>query len=127
MVERLLAKEKVAGSIPVSRFFFCKIIGPFYDLAGMTFCEEDLYFCKREVQAPLKPLQLQGFVSLSRPPKVGLGRFSGAKVHRTFSYIRFNLKSPSVGSTGKRSTGPFSESVSPRLVLLLSKIVLMIF
>ena len=41
---------------PSRALLFCKNIGPFYDLSGMTFCEEDLYFCKREVQAPLKPL-----------------------------------------------------------------------
>ena len=29
MVERLLAKEKVAGSIPVSRFFLCPKTGTF--------------------------------------------------------------------------------------------------
>ena len=29
MVERLLAKEKVAGSIPVSRLFFCPKTGTF--------------------------------------------------------------------------------------------------
>ena len=28
------------------------------------------------------------------------------------------LKSPSVGSTGERSTGPFSYAVSPRLALI---------
>ena len=39
VVERLLAKEKVAGSIPVSRLFFCKNIGPGCNLYRMSFCE----------------------------------------------------------------------------------------
>ena len=46
----------------------------------------------------------------------------GASTSQTSYEIRGSdlrlLKSPSVGSTGKRSTGPFSYAVSPRLALL---------
>ena len=47
----------------------------------------------------------------------------GASTSQTSYEIRGSdlrlLKSPSVGSTGKRSTGPFSYAVSPRLALIL--------
>ena len=46
----------------------------------------------------------------------------GASTSQTSYEIRGSdlrlLKSPSVGSTGKRSTGPFSYAVSPRLALI---------
>ena len=46
----------------------------------------------------------------------------GASTSQTSYEIRGSdlrlLKSPSVGSTGKRSTGPFSHAVSPRLALI---------
>ena len=46
----------------------------------------------------------------------------GASTSQTSYEIRGSdlrlLKSPSVGSTGKRSTGPFSYTVSPRLALI---------
>ena len=46
----------------------------------------------------------------------------GASTSQTSYEIRGSdlrlLKSPSVGSTGKRSSGPFSYTVSPRLALL---------
>ena len=104
----------ISASPPSRALFFCYKSGScLHNNYESFFVQRTNFFEQREVQAPLKPLQLQGFVSLSRPPKVGLGRFSGEKVHWTFSYIRFNLKSPSVGSAGKRSTGPFSISTSP--------------
>ena len=66
-VEHLLAKEGVAGSIPVSRSQEkIRDIGRY------------LLFFSRS-RGDLEP------GVRSHPPKVGFGRFDGKKVHRTFS------------------------------------------
>ena len=93
MVERLLAKEKVAGSIPVSRFYFAQKVVRYLVYRKMYIVQRATFLCKERCGAPLESMQSKGS---------GLPR----------------LKSGSVGSAEKRSTGPFFVSASPRLVSL---------
>ena len=53
---------------------------------NMVHCVTDHVFVQREVRSTSRTHAKQGFGS--PPPKVGLGRFGGKKVHRTFFCVR---------------------------------------
>ena len=53
---------------------------------NMVHCVTDHFFVQREVRSTSRTHAKQGFGS--PPPEVGLGRFSGKKVHRTFFCVR---------------------------------------
>ena len=66
--------------------FFCKNIGPVCNLHCMSFCGQDLCFCKERCKHLSNLLFHKRFGS--QAPKVAFGRFDGKKVHRTFFLYR---------------------------------------
>ena len=71
---------------PSRAYFFCKNIGPVCNLHCMSFCGQDLCFCKERCKHLSNLLWDKRFGS--QAPKVAFGRFDGKKVHRTFFLCR---------------------------------------
>ena len=71
---------------PSRAYFFCKNIGPVCNLHCMSFCGQDLCFCKERCKHLSNLLFHKRFGS--QAPKVAFGRFDGKKVHRTFFLYR---------------------------------------
>ena len=71
---------------PSRAYFFCKNIGPVCNLHCMSFCEQDLCFCKERCKHLSNLLWNKRFGSQAL--KVAFGRFDGKKVHRTFFLYR---------------------------------------
>ena len=71
---------------PSRAYFFCKNIGPVCNLHCMSFCGQDLCFCKERCKHLSNLLWNKRFGS--QAPKVAFGRFDGKKVQRTFFLCR---------------------------------------
>ena len=82
---------------PSRAYFFCKNIGPVCNLYCMSFCEQDLCFCKERCKHLSNLLWNKRFGS--QAPKVAFGRFDGKKVHRTFLSYAWQRKKPTGHAT----------------------------
>ena len=65
---------------------FCPKVVRYLVYRKVVYCVTDHIFVQREVRSTSRTHAKQGFGS--PPPEVGLGRFSGKKVHRTFFCVR---------------------------------------
>ncbi len=71
---------------PRLALLFCPKVVRYLVYTNMVHCVTDHFFVQREVRSTSRTHAKQGFGS--PPPEVGLGRFSGKKVHRTFFCVR---------------------------------------
>ena len=65
---------------------FCPKVVRYLVYRKVVHCVTDRFFVQREVRSTSRTHAEQGFGS--PPPEVGLGRFGGKKVHRTFFCVR---------------------------------------
>ena len=65
---------------------FCPKVVRYLVYRKVVYCVTDHIFVQREVRSTSRTHAKQGFGS--PPPEVGLGRFGGKKVHRTFFCVR---------------------------------------
>ncbi len=71
---------------PRLALLFCPKVVRYLVYTNMIHHVTDHFFVQREVRSTSRTHAKQGFGS--PPPEVGLGRFSGKKVHRTFFCVR---------------------------------------
>ena len=103
------------GFDPRLALLVCPKVVRYLVYSNMVHCVTDHIFVQREVRSTSRTHAEQGFGS--PPPKVGLGRFGGKKVHRTFFCVRltpsraFSLPKSgplfSVQEGGTLRNGPF--------------------
>ena len=74
------------GFDPRLALLFCPKVVRYLVYINVVHCVTDHIFVQREVRSTSRTHAKKGFGS--PPPKVGLGRFGGKKVHRTFFCIR---------------------------------------
>ena len=74
------------GFDPRLALLFCPKVVRYLVYTNMVHCVTDHFFVQREVRSTSRTHAEQGFGS--PPPEVGLGRFGGKKVHRTFFCVR---------------------------------------
>ena len=71
---------------PRLALLICPKVVRYLVYTNMVHCVTDHFFVQREVRSTSRTHAKQGFGS--PPPEVGLGRFGGKKVHRTFFCVR---------------------------------------
>ena len=71
---------------PRLALLICPKVVRYLVYSNMVHCVTDHFFVQREVRSTSRTHAKQGFGS--PPPEVGLGRFGGKKVHRTFFCVR---------------------------------------
>ena len=71
---------------PRLALLFCPKVVRYLVYRKVVHCVTDHFFVQREVRSTSRTHAEQGFGS--PPPEVGLGRFGGKKVHRTFFCVR---------------------------------------
>ena len=74
------------GFDPRLALLVCPKVVRYLVYINVVHCVTDRFFVQREVRSTSRTHAEQGFGA--PPPKVGLGRFGGKKVHRTFFLVR---------------------------------------